>query len=102
MNLIKYKIKIWWYHIEVLFTKIQRLFNIRKDSSVIPVGYYCYVNDEEKNKAEPIDGIWIKPCKYYRKMRRQLDAGCTYVGLIGFDACLGDQCKICGENEDDE
>ena len=26
------------------------------------------------------------------------NAGCIYVGFIGFDSCLGDQCKICGVN----
>lgn len=98
-SLIKYNLKIWWSYVEILFTKIQRLFNVRKDSSVIPPGPYCYVIDEEKNDLEPIDGIWVKVCKYYRSMRRQCYAGCTYVGFIGFDLCLGDQCKMCGKNE---
>ena len=64
---------------------------------------YCYVFDEEREKREPHTnvGYWIKPCKYYRSMKRY-KAGCTYVGYIGWDDCLGDQCKICGENYGDD
>ena len=85
-----------------MWTKSMRMFGIRKDSSVIPIGHYCYTIDEKKNISQPIDGYWIKTCKYYRSMKRQCDAGCTYVGFIGFDPCLGDQCKICGQNYNDQ
>ena len=50
------------------------------------------------NQKEPINGYWIKPCKYYRSMKGH-SAACTYVGFIGFNPCLGDQCKICGVDE---
>lgn len=92
-----YYLKVAWYFIEVLFTKTQRLFGYKKDTSVIPEGYYCYVFDNERNKKEPIRGYWIKPCKYYRSMKGH-SAACTYVGFIGFDPCLGDQCKMCDKN----
>ena len=93
---LKYRIKILWYYIEIGYAKLLRLFNIRRKTSPIPKGTpYCYVLDDERNKTEPIDGYWIKPCKYYRSMKGY-SAACTYVGFIGFDLCLGDQCKICG------
>ncbi len=93
---MKYKIKVLWYYIEIGFAKLLRLFNIKRSTKPIPKETaYCYIIDEEKNKKEPIDGYWIKPCKYYRAMEEQSYGGCTYVGFIGFDPLLGDQCKIC-------
>ena len=97
---IWYYIRLSWYFIEIIFTKIQLFFGYRKDKSYIPVGHYCYEWDEERNKKEPTNGYWILSCKYYRSMKGHY-AGCTYVGFIGFDSCLGDQCKVCGENYDD-
>jgi hypothetical protein len=40
-------------------------------------------------------------------MKGQMYGGCTYLGFIGWDPLLGDQCKMCSENlhlddEDDE
>ena len=100
---MKYRLKVLWYYIEIGWAKLLLLFGIRKSTAPIPKGTpYCYVWDEEKNKSEPIDGYWIKPCKYYRGMKGQCDAGCTYVGFIGFDVCLGDQCKICGVSTHNE
>ena len=90
------------YWIECKYAEFLRIFKIRKDKSVIPIGHYCYTIDEEKNETNPINGYWIKTCKYYRSMKNQSDAGCTYTGFIGFDPCLGDQCKICGENYGNE
>lgn len=102
-NIYYHLIRLPRYYVEVYFTKFQRFFGIRKDTSVIPEGMYCYEWDEEKEKRAPHpNGFWIKPCKYYRSMKRQLDGCCTYVGFIGFDPCLGDQCKICGQNYGDE
>ena len=93
---MEYKIKLLRYYVEIVYTKLLRLFNVRRSTSPIPKGTpYCYVRDDERNKKEPIDGYWIKPCKYYRNMKGY-NAACTYVGFIGFDPCLGDQCKICG------
>lgn len=65
---------------------------------------YCYSIDVERNKKEPCSdgGYYIKHCKYYRSMKKECYGGCTYVGYIGFDFCLGDQCKICVENDGDE
>lgn len=100
---IWYYPRLSWYYIEVLFTKVQRYFGIRKDTSVIPEGMYCYTWDNERELREPHTngGYWIKPCKYYRSMKG-MNAACTYIGFIGFDFCLGDQCKMCGENYGDE
>jgi len=95
-----YRIKVVWYYIEIVYAKTLHWFGICRDASVIPKGEYCYVPDEERNAKEKPKGggYYIKPCKYYRHMRGELSAGCTYVGFIGVDLCLGDQCKICGEN----
>ena len=98
---MKYVIKIILNYIEIFFLKLARLVGIYPDSSIIPRGNYCYVIDDERNKIEPIDGYWTKQCKYYRNMKGQLNAGCTYVAFIGEDVCLGDQCKICNENMDE-
>jgi hypothetical protein len=98
MKLIK--LKVVWYYIEILYSKILRLLHIKRDTSVIPKGMYCYVIDRERNIKEPFDGYWIKKCKYYRSLEGELCAGCTYVGVIGWDLLLGDQCKICDVNDD--
>lgn len=92
-----YFLRVIGYWIEVQWSNLQRFFGKTKDTSVIPKGPYCYVPDDEKNEKEPIDGTWIKTCMYYRSMK-DYSAACTYVGFIGFDFCLGDQCKICGQN----
>lgn len=101
---IWYYIRLPWYFIEVKYTRIERYFGKRKDKSVIPEGMYCYTWDEEREIRQPHNngGFWIKSCKYYRSMKGQCDAGCTYVGFMGFDPCLGDQCKICGQNYGDD
>lgn len=97
-----YYLRVYWYYIEVYFSKFKNLLKIKKDKTIIPEGMYCYTLDEERQKIEPcLNGYWIKPCKYYRSMKGNY-AGCTYVGYIGWDICLGDQCKICGENYGDE
>lgn len=96
---MKYKIKLLWYYVEIGYAKLLHLFNVSRSTSPIPRGQYCYVWDDERNKKEPIDGYWIKPCKYYRSMKGH-SAACTYVGFIGFSPCLGDQCKICGVNDE--
>ena len=100
MNNIKYWFLQKWYYIEVYFWKLLFLFGVNRSTEGIPKDTpYCYKWDEERNKKEPIEGYWIKPCKYYRHLNGQLRAGCTYVGFIGSDLLLGDQCKICGVNE---
>lgn len=86
------------YYLETRYTKLLRLFNIRKDTTVIPKGMYCYVYDDEKNENKEPFSYWIKTCKYYRSNDNG-GIACTYVGFYGFDFCLYDQCKICGKNE---
>jgi len=92
--------------IEVMFTKLQLRFNVKKDNKIIPEGLYCYsyncdVNTEQSKTIFDMD---VNICKYYRWLPG-LNAGCTYVGFIGWDPCLGDQCKICsvkyGLNKED-
>ena len=90
--MIKY-IQVWF---RVLWVKI---FHPRQDTSVIPEGPYCYSVDHEKNKLQPIDGYWIKPCPYFHKFKSGKTA-CTYEGFLGFDVAHHDQCKICNENDD--
>ena len=93
---ILYYLKISIYWIEVQYTKI----GIKKSSEPIPEGMYCYRHDGRRGvNKKGIPWYGIKTCKYYRSMRGS-NAGCTYVGFIGFEPCLGDQCKICGEKED--
>lgn len=88
-----------WIYVEVLWTKLLLFFGKRKDASVIPEGHYCYLFDG-RTGFMPDGRSWLgtKPCPYYRGMKGELDAACTFVGFVGFDMCLGDQCKICGEN----
>lgn len=77
------------------------IFGVLKSEDPIPNDTpYCYLWDEEKNNRNPIDGYWIKPCKYYRTTPKTKGVACTYVGYFGFDPCLYDQCKICGVKED--
>jgi len=96
-------LKVIWYYIECCWTKIQRLFGYRKDTSVIPKGEYCYILDEERNKTHTCKdgGYWIKPCPYFRNFYKQGYSACTYTGFIGWSMCHWDQCKICGINYDE-
>ncbi len=97
---MKYKTKVIWYYIEIGFTKILNILKITKDASVIPYGMYCYKFDGRTGIDER-GYTWhgTKTCKYYRHTKNGR-AGCTFVGYIGYDACLTDQCKICGENNE--
>lgn len=95
------RIKIVWYKIEIFYSKIIKYIGIRRSTEPIPKDtLYCYEYDEERNKTEPTNGYWIKPCKYYRRLNGE-NRGCTYLGYKGFDPLLWDQCKICGVNEDE-
>jgi hypothetical protein len=49
------------------------------------------------------DGYPVRECKYYRMTPSTKGIACIYIGYYGFDPCLYDACKICGENygEDD-
>lgn len=89
-------IKILWVYIEIGYTKLLQLFNIKRSIVPIPKGTpYCYDWDDNQNEKELIDGYSIKPCKYYRGKKGKKVA-CIYVGYIGYDSSLEDQCKICG------
>jgi hypothetical protein len=79
---------------EVLWCKLLRLFHIKKDPSHIPYGVYCYVPD--RSRPEKSGVMPIKLCKYYRSSGEK--SACTYVGFVGWDPCLNDQCKICDVN----
>jgi hypothetical protein len=91
-------LKIIWYYIEIYFIKLILLLGIKRNSSVIPEGVYCYTPIEFPSKEN--NHIYkIKPCKYYRHITKNIKS-CTYEGYVGFDFGLYDQCKICGENDD--
>lgn len=97
---LKYWLLQKWYYIEVYYWKLLFLFGVSRSTDGIPEDtVYCYKPDDEKNQTAKNGEYWIKPCKYYRSLNGQLKAGCTYVGFIGDDLLLGDQCKICGEKE---
>lgn len=105
MNLLKNlkrNSKIFWYNFVVIFFhKIEvcfaKIFKLKKDTSIIPYGFYCYAVDEEKykNKLEDDFSLPIIPCKYYRYTGKSLWGGCTYLGSFE----IIDQCKSCGENK---
>lgn len=96
---MKKRLLLPWRYVEVLYAKVLNLLRIERDASVIPEGVYCYVWDDERNEKEPrgIGRYWVKPCPYYRNVGDGVTA-CTFVGFIGYDPCLSDQCKICSEN----
>ncbi len=100
INILRIEIMLLWFWFETRYTKFLLLLNIRRSSEPIPRGMYCYERDKERNIKEPIDGYWIKPCKYYRSTEKTGGIACTYVGYNGFDPCLYDSCKICGVKED--
>ena len=99
---MKHKLKLLWYYAETRYAKLLCIFGVRRSASIIPKGQYCYVWDEERNINEPCTdgGYWIKTCKYYRSTLKTGGVACTYTGFFGFDFCLYDQCKICGENDE--
>lgn len=98
---MKYKFLVIWYYIEIGWAKFINLLGFERDASVIPEGLYCY-KFNGKTGIDDRGFTWYGTdvCKYYRSMKNQCDAACTYCGFIGFDPCLGDQCKICGENDE--
>jgi hypothetical protein len=66
------KLRLLWYWLETRYAKLLRLF------------------------GDQTNGYWIKTCKYYRSTPETKGVACTYIGYMGFDPCLYDQCKICG------
>ena len=93
------KLKLLWCWIETRYANLLHLFGVVRSTDCIPNGTYCYEYDEERNAKKPANGYygyWIKPCKYYRSIPKTNVVACTYVGYMGFDPCLYDQCKICG------
>jgi hypothetical protein len=91
---IKNRVKLLWYYTETRYTKLLHIFGVERDSSVIPEGMYCYVNEPRAD-----GGYWIKICKYHKCTPETKGIACTYIGFYGFDCCLYDQCKICGVND---
>lgn len=95
------KLRLLWYWLETRYVKLLRLLSVVRSTDCIPNGMYCYEYDEERNAKEPCEdgGYWVKTCKYYRNTPKTKGVACTYVGYMGFDPCLYDKCKICGEKE---
>ena len=94
---MKDKLKLLKYWFEIQYHKI---FKPTLPTDVIPKGYYCYENDVEKNKKEPLEdgGYWIKTCPYFKSIKGE-GVACLYVKYWGFDIGLYDQCKICDVNK---
>jgi len=93
--------KILIYYIEILLSTLRLKLGFNYSKDCIPIGYYCYKIDEEKSKSRPLsEGYEIQLCPYYRKTKNGDNCGCVYIGFWGYDSCLWDQCKICGENVD--
>lgn len=93
MNLLLIKI-------EILVVRLMKHFGIKLDSSIIPNGPYCYTLNGKNGKTKKgIPFVGINTCTYYRHLKG-LNAGCIYVGFVGWDCLLGDQCKICGFHDD--
>ena len=99
---MKTNLKLFWYYIEILFSRLITWFGFKHNDKVIPKGYYCYEIDHERNLKEGTEfGYYIKPCKYYRSTTKTGGIACIYLGYFGFDPGLYDQCKLCGKNMDD-
>jgi len=94
-------IKLLWYWVEIKYVKLVRIFGIIPSTDCIPKGMYCYEHDKERSIKEPLkDGeYWIKICKYHRSTQKTKGIACTYIGYMGFDPSLYDQCKICNIKE---
>lgn len=73
---------------------------MEKDISVIPEGLYCYSYTQDISAYEAQFGFTLpktKRCPYWSKQNDV--AHCAYLDEED-DLLLGDQCKICGINED--
>lgn len=90
------KLKLFWYWLETRWGKILLKFGVARSITNIPHGMFCYSYDDERNSKEPTEGYWVKHCKYYRSTPETKGIACTYIGYMGYDPCLYDQCKICG------
>lgn len=88
--------------ISLILSKILLLFGYQYDSSCIPSGPYCYTPDYEKMKNKDSDDFtyYIKPCKYYKRISRNIN-GCKYLGVITNDFLFSDMCKLCNKNNDE-
>lgn len=63
----------------------------------IPTGPYCYKITESSFNSE--NGSYtIKPCPYYVSLHKDFN-GCQKEGVITSSMLFGDQCKICGVNQ---
>lgn len=85
----------------VLWHKFVNFLGFKKNLKKIPYGLYCYKFNGKIGKTE--EGLpWYGTdvCPYYRSSKSG-NVGCTYVGFYGWDPCLDDQCKICGERYDE-
>lgn len=100
MKINKTQMTLMGYWVEAKMSRLLLMFGVVFDIKNIPEGMYCYTIDEERNKKEPTNGYWTKPCPYYRSTHKTGGRACTYLGYYGWDACLYDQCKICGIKDD--
>ncbi len=89
--------------LEMIYSIIIKFFGYKYDEDLIPKHTpYCYLPDFEKNKQTPESSTYyIKPCPYYKHISTNI-RGCKFVGYIGDDILLYDQCKICGVGDPDD
>jgi hypothetical protein len=76
--------------------------NMNKDTSVIPIGSYCYTPIEVEG-----DHYKIKICPYWSRdneKEEQMNGCCSFLGISDHEngTLLWDQIKECGVNEGDE
>ena len=64
----------------------------------IPKGEYCYTIEKLVKAPDGSTYLQIKRCPFYRFEENGIVV-CKYMGFRGYDACLGDQVKICGCHE---
>jgi hypothetical protein len=95
---IKYQFYCFKNLINILWWKLLFLFGVKRSTSPIPEGIYCYSSDIKKNSTtkNPYP-YYIIPCKYYKTLGHRYN-GCSYLGIITDDMVFGDQCKMCNEN----
>lgn len=90
----------WFKHgLSMAIATLQRRFNHKFNTAVIPEGPYCYVPDTKKNAGRKDLGIYhIIPCPYYKTLGYTTN-GCAFLGIITKDSLFDDQVKMCKEND---
>ena len=99
--IMKDRMLLIWYWVEVKYAQLLCLFGVRRSTKPIPKGVYCYEytgHQWTNTKGETINET--RCCPYFRWTKTTKGVACIYSPFYGFDFCLYDQCKICGEKDD--